>query len=241
VRLKLTSTSRWQVLLAIVLTSARYGRKEAQLSEQDLVEMTGLSRRTVQLSIKDLADLKLIDRAGRYKRFRVNWELVENGGVVVDPLPSAAKEIKTARKVGPPPVWDKKSGSANTAALPKLAQDQQRSATLLAPRKRKDDCASPTVSIVSLFSVLGNGRFSEKQQAVITDVLTEATELLGSDVGGLSMPEELARKMEFSTPITYTAALQATAASTNKAMARDFTKAVLALRQDERVQGIELT
>ena len=47
-RLKLGPASRWQVLLAVVLTSARFGGRDAWLRVGDVTGMTGLSARTVK-------------------------------------------------------------------------------------------------------------------------------------------------------------------------------------------------
>lgn len=77
--------------------------------------------------------------------------------------------------------------------------------------------------------------------AVITDVLIEATELLGSDVSFLPILDSAAAKIGLATPITYGDAFRSVANAQDKALARDFTRLVLALRHDERVQGLDLS
>lgn len=69
--LRLDPPSRWQVLLAILCTSARYGGRDARLSVAELATMTGLCERTVKSSIRDLIAAGLIRRVGRCRRFAV--------------------------------------------------------------------------------------------------------------------------------------------------------------------------
>jgi hypothetical protein len=69
--LRLDPPSRWQVLLAIVATSARYGGRDARLSVAELATLTGLCERTVKSSIRDLTAAGLIRRVGRCRRFAV--------------------------------------------------------------------------------------------------------------------------------------------------------------------------
>src|SRR5258705_10657149 len=60
--LQLRPASLWQVLNAVVLTSARYGGRDAQLGIDDLARMTGLSHRTVKGALTKLADLQILSR-----------------------------------------------------------------------------------------------------------------------------------------------------------------------------------
>jgi hypothetical protein len=110
-----------------------------------------------------------------------------------------------------------------------------------APRRGKLICTSPTSIISSSFNKECAGTFSNKQQSVIVDVLAEVTELLGADAGELTLPDAVADQLNLAANSTYTQAQGAIAVSGNKTQARDFVKAVLALRQDPRVQGEELT
>ena len=80
--------------------------------------------------------------------------------------------------------------------------------------------------------------FSPKQQALIIDVVTEASELLGSDVADLSLQDRDAAKIGLLPGVTYQQAFEHI---TMPKQARDLTKAVLHLRNDPRVQGDELT
>jgi hypothetical protein len=75
---------------------------------------------------------------------------------------------------------------------------------------------------------------------VIDDVLAEATELLGADAGRLTLPDAQAQHLNLPTGATYSDARAAVEASGDRRRARDFTRAVLALRRDQRVQGGEL-
>jgi hypothetical protein len=75
---------------------------------------------------------------------------------------------------------------------------------------------------------------------VITDVFAESSVLLGSDVALLIMPDRDAMKIGLTPPIGFGAAYGVVDRSGDRKMARDFTRAVLTLRRDERVQGREL-
>jgi hypothetical protein len=55
------------------------------------------------------------------------------------------------------------------------------------------------------------------------------------------MLDAFAERLGLPAPVTYGEALDRVARSGEPAMARDYTRAVLALRRDERVQGRELT
>jgi hypothetical protein len=70
-RLRLDPPSRWQVLLAIVATSARYGGRDARLSVAEIATMTGLCERTVKSAVADLIAAGLVRRVGRCRRFAV--------------------------------------------------------------------------------------------------------------------------------------------------------------------------
>ena len=71
VSLRLTPASRWQVFMAVLLTSARYGGRDARLSTADISEVTGLSQRTVKSSVRDLCAAGLLRRTARYRRLAV--------------------------------------------------------------------------------------------------------------------------------------------------------------------------
>ena len=53
-RLRLRPCSQWQVYLAVLLTSARYGGKDAKLGIDDICNLTGLSPRTVKGAVAAL-------------------------------------------------------------------------------------------------------------------------------------------------------------------------------------------
>lgn len=62
--------SRWQVLLAVALTSCRYGDRDALLEVSDVARLTGLSERTVKAALAELMASGLVMRVGRYGRLR---------------------------------------------------------------------------------------------------------------------------------------------------------------------------
>ena len=64
-QLRLRPGSRWQVYLAVVLTSARYGGKDAKLGIDDLCDLTGLSPRTVKSAVAVLCKSGLLVRVRR--------------------------------------------------------------------------------------------------------------------------------------------------------------------------------
>lgn len=70
VKLRLRPASRWQVYLVILLTSCRYGSRDAILTTADLALRTGLSERTVKDAIRDLVAKKLVRRTSRYRKLR---------------------------------------------------------------------------------------------------------------------------------------------------------------------------
>jgi hypothetical protein len=72
------------------------------------------------------------------------------------------------------------------------------------------------------------------------DVVSEASELLGADVGGLLLLPEHSANLGLPDGTTYADALAKVACAAEPRGARDFVKAVLALRNDLRVQGDEL-
>jgi hypothetical protein len=97
-----------------------------------------------------------------------------------------------------------------------------------------------TLSNVSSFEESSASSFTPKQAALIADVLLESTGLLGSDSTLLPLPDDVAVAMGLVPPIDYGKAFEAVARSGDRVKARDYTRAVLALRRDERVQGREL-
>jgi hypothetical protein len=113
--LTLHPPSRWQVLVAVLVTSCRYGGGEARLGVDDLAGLTGLAPRTVKGALKDLIDRGLVRRVGRYKRL-------------------------TARLPG----GDQGRGGANTPAPPGGEAGSPGGADTRAPRRGKHACPSPT-------------------------------------------------------------------------------------------------
>jgi hypothetical protein len=87
---------------------------------------------------------------------------------------------------------------------------------------------------------MSKGPFSDKQRRLILGVLAEATDLLDTDARQLSLSDRHAERLGLPAGATYGHALAAVVANGDKAQARDMTGAVLALRQDPRVQGHEL-
>ena len=210
-RLDLRPPSLWQVFMAVLLTSLRYGGGDARLSVDDLSLMTGLSARTVKGAVAALIGRGLLTRVRRYGCLRVNFPAVSAGG---------------ADKLAPP-VVDRESG---------------RGADKPAPPRCKLVCTSPTSIYVSSLSKEESrpATFTDHQLSLIADVFAEVTELLGSDVARLSMPDAAAKSMGLAPPIGYGEAFEAVAHSGDRRKARDYSRAVLDLRRDERVQGREL-
>ncbi len=88
-RLRLGPASRWQVLWAILATSARFGGRDARLSVEEVAGLTGLSVRTVKAAIRDLVAAGLVSRPVRYRTLRVALlpSLSEGPGDEESPLP----------------------------------------------------------------------------------------------------------------------------------------------------------
>lgn len=209
--LQLRPPSLWQVLHAVVLTSARYGGRDARLGIADLAQMTGLSHRTIKGALTKLVELRILSRVGRYRRLRVN-------------LPG----------MGP-------VGGAGLSAPPADASGKTRSASKIAPPRGNVGCTSPNSIYVSLLRERDTGgTFSAKQMNLIGNVFVESTELLGSDITALSMPDREAASLGLEPLVSYGDAFASIARTGDRARANGYTRAVLALRRDERVQGREL-
>ena len=70
-RLRLRPCSHWQVYLAVVLTSARHGGKDAKLGIDDICDLTGLAPRTVKAAVSALRKSGLLVREGRTRLLSV--------------------------------------------------------------------------------------------------------------------------------------------------------------------------
>jgi hypothetical protein len=215
-RLKLKPSSHWQVLLTVYLTSQRYNGNDARLSVADIARMTGLAERTVKGAVTVLRRQKLLVRVGRYRRLKVD-------------LPTATTKV----------------GGADTVAPPVREQTIPGGADMSAPRKGNHVCPSPTSLYVSSSCIREissgeSGTFSGAQQRVIDDVVAESFVLLGSDPMLLTISAWLMTKLGLESPITYADAYDQIVAANDRRGAGLFVRAVLALRQDERVQGREL-
>jgi hypothetical protein len=116
-----------------------------------------------------------------------------------------------------------------------------RGANLDAPPRGKLVCTSPTSFYSLVIRDKSKGPFTDSQRNLIADALTEATELLGDDIGLLPLPDHHARRLGLPPSTTYGEAIATTLAGDSPVRARDLTRAVLALRHDPRVQGDELT
>jgi hypothetical protein len=75
---------------------------------------------------------------------------------------------------------------------------------------------------------------------LIHDILHEAGDLLGGDAGELTLPDDRAARLNLPPGATYAGALAAVLGGGSRVQARDLTGAILALRDDPRVQGAEL-
>jgi hypothetical protein len=207
------------------MTSARYGGREARLGIGDLVGMTGLAPRTVKAALSALIDRRLVARAGRYRRLVVNFGIgvVASRGVELpaSPIEASAGELG-AHKIAPP-------------------AGNRRGADKLAPPRCKLACTSPiSIYVSSKKEEYRPGTFTPKQEILISDILRESSELLGSDAADLSLPDSVAESLGLTTSVTYAEAFVLIGRSGDRAKARDFTRAVLKLLRDERVQGQEL-
>lgn len=211
VRLDLKPASCLRVFTVIFMTWCRYGCNEARLTTMDLASATGLGKRTVQAAVSTLLAQGLIERIGRYGRFRV----------AISPPKNMPRNVKMLA-----------SGS--------MVRRRGRGAGSSAPPTRTDGCASSTVSMFYSLEDIREGTFTDRQRSVITDVFMEASQLLGGDAGELQIPERDAVALGLATQTCYREALSAVVVSQNRKMARDYVRAVLALRGDERVQGREL-
>lgn len=69
--MKLRPCSRWQVYLAVLLTSARYNGQDAKLGIDNLCDLTGLSPRSIKSAISALQKSGLIIRVQRSRLLRV--------------------------------------------------------------------------------------------------------------------------------------------------------------------------
>ena len=209
-RLNLPRASVWQVYLAALFTAQRYGG-EARLTRDRLAVMTGLSPKTVQRALTDLQALGLIRRTCRYGRLRVNGSPVE-------------VERGKGQHVDPSKT---KSGRVST----------------LTPRKGHRADPSPTVFMfLCLTNKVGGvgGFLTQRQQTVVADVLAESEELLDSDPLDLTLPDRAAKQLNLDTSTTFRQALVTLVARGDRSPARAFVRAVLALRNDPRVQGEEV-
>jgi hypothetical protein len=214
-RLDLRPPSCWRVLLAVLVTAARYGDQRSRQSVDDLSRMTGLAHRTVKGAVAELVRRKLLARVGRYERYQV-------GHLTSHAIPRGA----------------------SLPVPPTKNRDGARGTDKPAPRTYRQACTSPTSIILSSScreKECDPGTFTPKQERLIAEVFVEATALLGSEVTELVMPEAFAKRLCFPAPVTYGEARNRVAHSGDPVKARHYTCAVLALRRDERVQGQELT
>jgi hypothetical protein len=190
----------------------RYGGQDARLGVTDIGSMTGLAPRTVKAALAVLLQQNLLVRVGRYKRLRINLTVQDAALVRADVSSPSAGTTEAAGGAGK-----------------------------FAPRKCSQACTSPTCINVSL----GNDNdkaipFTGKQQALIADLFAEATELLGSDATLLTVPTPQAIRMGLEVPITYGAVYANIISTGHPVDAGAFTRAVLALRRDVRIQGRDI-
>jgi hypothetical protein len=222
-RLDLRPPSVSRVFLAVLLTSARYGKKDARLGVDDLAGMTGLAPRTVKAALATLIDRGLLSRSRRYKSLKVTL-------VCADMTPGGADTYPLLIP----------AGGADELAPPCTDRGIPGGADKLAPPRGRQACTSPTSILVSSLEESSTRSFTARQTALIADVFSESTCLLGSDSTLLPLPDDLAVEMGLVPPIGYGEAFEAVERSGDGVKARDYTRAVLALRRDERVQGREL-
>jgi hypothetical protein len=70
--LDLRPPSVWRVFLAVLMTARRYGGCDAYLTGEDLVQMTGLTLRTVKAALAALTNSGVLVRPAARKHLRVN-------------------------------------------------------------------------------------------------------------------------------------------------------------------------
>jgi DNA-binding transcriptional regulator YhcF (GntR family) len=209
-RLRLRPSSRWKVFLVVLFTWCRYGRREAWLTIPQIAQAAGVSERTVKAALKDLVASGVINRIGRTGKFTVNFAPV----AAADPAhqTSHQQHHKTAESEG---------------------EDK------LALAKGSDACPSSNSTYCSSINKKGRG-LTVRQQAAIRKTVKEATDLLGEDAGSLPLPEQVAQSLGLDPKVTYGEAFTKLQTSCDARTAHAFTKAVLHLRDDERIQGTEL-
>lgn len=217
-QLKLQGDSEWRVLLAVFLTSTRYGGRPAFLSIAELAQMTGLALRTVQVAISRLIEIGLIVRHRRYRSLGCTL-VSQKSGETTSPE-SGVKERS-----------DRRPGSARMSAHPK------RSHVCASPR-----CINVFVNNTGMELSTFESVFTSKQIQAIYRMLAQSQGLLGVDPLDLELSDQHVALLELSVGTTFRQALQHVCDSSgNKRLAKDFVKAILSLRLDERVQGVELT
>ena len=212
-RLRLRRPSCWQVMQAVLCTQQRYGGREARLRVADIVRLTGLAECTVRRALRDLTGAGLLSRPRRYGALKV--------------------------RLATP-------GAVNTATAPEPRVTKNRAVNIVtAPSGRHDD-RSPTSLYVSCIRDSSSrdgdstAPFSQKQLSVISDVIREASDLLGDDALDLALPAYAARKLGIQPGHTYRDAFRSITGERDTVKARDYVAAVLTLRSDPRVQGQEL-
>lgn len=107
----------------------------------------------------------------------------------------------------------------------------------LTPRKGQHSEPS-LICISSVKNTEGRKDLSAKQSKTIESVLKEATQLLGSDASLLALSPEWATRLSLPTSTTYFELIRS--AENGGVLARDAVAAVLALKKDTRVQGVEI-
>jgi hypothetical protein len=125
---------------------------------------------------------------------------------------------------------------------PQPPQPKNRGISLVIPPRDQLSDPSPT-SLYSSSLLLSRGEggtFSKAQTALIDDVLRESSELLGHDVRDLALPDPVATQLHLPAGTTYDVAIEQLLHTSDKRGAGILTRAVLALRNDPRVQGNDL-
>lgn len=215
-KIRLRTGSRWQVLLAVVMTWFRYGQITARLSISDISLKTGLSQRTVNNALAELFAFGVIRRTSRYRHFTVE---LSNVTKLIDPQ--------------------------NPAALSRVRDEEVAGEAILVARPLGNHvCASPTTTYVSVSnkksSVQRKGTFTPRQQDVINDVLKEVSDLLGSPAADLTLPPKVATKLGLPVGTSYGMAMGLIEASDDRQSAGKFVRAMIELRSDPKIQGLEL-
>jgi len=218
-------SSDWNVLLVVLYLQHRYGGREAKITLKRIGEEAGLSRSTVKRAVRRLITSGHLQRR---KRGILHLTLGEN---TPTPLPAPGRPAH-------------KGVNMVTPSVPETAEHE--GSNIVTPsRVQHADPFPTTISLLDKTSSssaedLGAGPFSRKQAGVVADVLRKVSGSLGRDALDLTVVTLGDGEPHQATGKTFREWFSEVTATGNKAEAGRFVRAVLALRTDPRVVGMEL-